>query len=219
MSEQEISPVSAIPAIDLGLLGYAEALAVQLDYHQRVVDGGEPVFLLVEHPPVLTLGKHADPQNMLFDEATLKASGIEVVLTDRGGEVTAHVPGQLVVYPIIPVSRLGLTPKRYVHLLEDAVIGYLKSYDLVADRDPEHPGVWIGQNKICALGIRIKSRVSMHGLALNVNNDFQLFSKIIPCGIRTRGVTSMQLELGQEVAMSDVRTGIVRRLHAVFDLK
>lgn len=213
--------MNAKPAsvVDLGLVGYKDALAIQLTHHQNVVDGGEAVFLLVEHPPVLTLGKHADPQNILFDEATIKASGVQVCLTDRGGEVTAHVPGQLVVYPIIPVSRMAIAPKRYVHLLEEAVIECLKSYDLVADRHPEHPGVWVGANKICALGIRIKSRVSMHGLALNVNNDFQLFDKIIPCGIRTRGVTSMQRELKQNIAMNSVKEELVRALHRQFELK
>lgn len=219
MSKQEISPVNTIDVIDLGLLGYNDALAVQLAHHQRVVEGGDPVLLLVEHPPVLTFGKHADPQNMLFDEKTMRASGVDVVLTDRGGEVTAHVPGQLVVYPIIPVSRLGITPKRYVYLLEDAVIGLLKSYDLAADRDPEHPGVWIGFKKICALGIRIKSRVAMHGLALNVNNEFQLFAKIIPCGIRMRGVTSMQQELNQHMDLNEVKTRLVNSLSLALSSK
>lgn len=213
MSKQEISPVNSIKVLDLGILGYNEALEVQLTHHQRVVEGGEPVLLLVEHPEVLTLGKHADRGNMLFDETTMKASGVEVVLTDRGGEVTAHVPGQIVVYPIIPVSRLGITPRQYVHLLEEAVIELLSLYNLQAARDPEHPGVWIGLKKICALGIRIKSRVSMHGLALNVNNEFQLFEKIIPCGIRMRGVTSMRQELRRDLDLAEIKTRLAHSLN------
>lgn len=202
----------SIAIVDLGLCKYAEALERQLLEHQRVVDGGDPVILLVEHPPVLTLGKNADPANLLFDPAVFAAKGVEVVETDRGGEVTAHVPGQLVAYPIMTVSSLNLTPKKYVYALEEAVIAILRSYGLESNRDPEHPGVWIGLNKICAIGVRIRNRVAMHGLALNVNNEFSLFEQIVPCGIRFRGVTSIARELAVDVQMSEVKTKLSREL-------
>lgn len=221
MSEHEIPPLkTSAQVIDLGCLDYRESLERQLAEHQRVVDGGPPVFLLVEHPPVLTLGKNADLSNLLLDRESLARMGVLIAETDRGGEVTAHVPGQLVVYPIIPVTRFELTPRRYVNLLEESVIRVLEQYDIAATRDSEHPGVWVGGDKICAVGIRIRTRVAMHGFALNVNNEFGLFETIIPCGIRARGVTSLQKELGQAVPMDDVKERIVFELsHALFQNK
>ena len=214
MSKQEIPALKEfVDVVDLGVLAYKESLDRQFIEHQRVVDGGKPVFILVEHPPVLTLGKNADLRHLKSDFATLTAQGVSVIETDRGGEVTAHVPGQLVVYPIIPITRLGLSPRRYVNLLEEAVIRVLKGYDLESGRDAEHPGVWVGTSKVCALGIRIRTRVAMHGLALNVNNDFELFESIIPCGIHSRGVTSIQKELGHSVPLNDVKLLLVEELY------
>lgn len=209
MSEQT---VSSIKVRDLGLLDFNEALKIQLAEHDRVVQGGDPVILLVEHPAVLTLGKNADSANLLFDRTDFEAMGVKIIETDRGGEVTAHVPGQLVAYPIIPISRMGLTPRSYVHLLEEAVIDTLNKYAISSARDSDHPGVWVGLNKICALGVRIRSRVAMHGLALNVNNSFELFQKIVPCGIRFRGVTSMSQELDRIVSVDEVKTVLVSEL-------
>jgi lipoate-protein ligase B len=203
---------SAIKVQNLGLMPYGEALLHQERCHTDVVEGGRPVILTVEHPSVLTLGKNAHSGNLLFGREFYRSLGVDVFETDRGGEVTAHMPGQLVVYPIIPVLSLGYSAKSYIALLEDSVIEVLAGYGLKAQCDAQFPGVWIEDRKICAIGVRIKQRVSMHGLALNVCNPLDLFSKIVPCGIQTRSVTSMTEELGKKIDLNEVRTDLVQTI-------
>lgn len=199
------STFESVIAVPLGIRTYEEGLALQLRYHERVRSGELPgVILFLQHTPVLTLGKNADPSLILASEADLREQGVDRVATDRGGEVTAHMPGQLVIYPILPLQRMRLPVKSYVEGLQRAVIQTLKRWNLHAICDSAFPGVWIGSNKICAVGVRIRERVSMHGIALNVNNSLDLFTRIIPCGIRDRGVTSMAHELQGEVDMDEV---------------
>ena len=161
--------------------------------------------LAVEHPSVITLGKNADPAHITVPRSILAGKSIEVVATDRGGEVTMHMPGQQVIYPILPISRIGLSVREYVAILENVVIALLGAYGIESHVNPKYPGVWIGNEKICAIGVRIKNRVSMHGLALNVNNRLDLFDVIVPCGITDGGVTSMQKVLGRSINMSTLR--------------
>lgn len=189
--------MTRIATLPLGLMAYRQALAVQETLHARLVAGEAAGFLIfVEHPAVLTLGKHADRQYLKCAASAFEAQGTEIVSIDRGGEVTAHEPGQLVMYPILRLEDFKLTPKTYVRLLEDAVIEALAYFGLNATRDEAYPGVWVeGARKICAIGIRIKQRVSLHGIALNVDNSLELFNKIVPCGIRGREVTSLAREL------------------------
>lgn len=174
--------------------------------------------MLLQHEPVLTLGKNADAGLVLTQPGSLEAAGIEVVATDRGGEVTAHEPGQLVVYPILPLQQLRLPPKRYVDRLLDTVILTLQHFGIAAQSDPDYPGVWVGRDKICAVGIRVKERVSLHGIALNVVNDLKLFRLIVPCGIRERGVTSMENLLGSRPDLSDVTRVWLQKFSEVMDL-
>lgn len=182
-----------IKLIDLGRMRYGEALALQETAHSEVAQGdGHHIIFSVEHEPVLTMGKNADQGHLLFPREFYQKQGVEIFDTERGGQVTAHMPGQLVIYPILNMSALKLSIREYVHILEESVIQTLAGLGIQAHRDSEHPGVWIGHEKICALGVRIKNRTSMHGLALNVNNDLALFGKIIPCGIKFRGVTSIE---------------------------
>lgn len=190
--------------IAAGLLDYGRCLAEQERLHASVVAGApDPYVVVVEHPSVLTLGKNADPGFLLFATSALEAEGVAVVRTDRGGEVTAHEPGQLVAYPILRLADFGLTPRRYVTLLEEAVIRTLSRFGVEAATDPEHPGVWLGRQKICAIGVRIKQRATLHGLALNVKNSLEMFQKIVPCGIAGRGVTSLARVLGRDVEVSE----------------
>jgi lipoyl(octanoyl) transferase len=200
--------------IDLGLMSYGSALERQNFWHEAVVRGEDPVILTVEHQPVLTLGKNSSQDNLLFSREYYHGLGIEIFETERGGEVTAHLPGQLVVYPIIDVNRYKLSVRDYIYGLESAVIETLKTFGIVAERDPQLPGVWVGSAKICAIGVRIKSRVTMHGLALNVDNNLDIFSKIVPCGIRARGVTSMSTILNKNVSLPDVRSKLLKNLIA-----
>lgn len=194
----------------LGQIAYNEALKLQHDFHARVRSGElEAAILSLEHPKTLTLGKHATRDNLLLAPNQLESQGVVLCQTDRGGEVTAHNPGQLVVYPILPIANLGLSPRRYVDILCASVIDTLSQYGIDSRQDEQFPGVWVGDQKICAIGVRISSRVSMHGLALNVNNALDLFTAIVPCGIRHRGVTSMQQLLAAPMDFQKVRDTLV----------
>lgn len=209
--------INKIKVIDLGRMRYQEALQRQEQAHADVVaERSQPIIFTVEHEPVLTMGKNSDAENLLFSRDSYLAQGVEIVDTERGGQITAHMPGQLVIYPILHMSQMKISVRDYINILEESVIFTLSKYGVAAHRDPEHPGVWVGLEKICALGVRIKSRVSMHGLALNVNNDLALFQRIIPCGIKARGVTNL-LNLTSycptmDVVRRDLTNEIVSRL-------
>jgi lipoate-protein ligase B len=209
----------SVDVFDCGVVPYGQALEIQHQLHSEVKERQRfGAIMMLQHMPVLTLGKNADPGLVLTHPASLKASGIEVWPSDRGGEVTAHEPGQLVVYPILPLQDLRLPPKRYVDRLLDTVILTLQHFGIAAQTDPDYPGVWVAQDKICAIGIRVKERVSLHGIALNVVNDLKLFHLIVPCGIRERGVTSMQNLLGSTADLSDVTQVWLQKFSEVMDL-
>ena len=192
--------------IDLRDAPYREVLDMQHDIFNRRValrrDGlpaGDDYLITVTHQPVYTLGRHADPRNVLRRE-WLVARGAEVVEIDRGGDVTFHGPGQLVVYPIIDLQSRGIGIKTYVNLLEEAVIRTVGEYGIEAGRIDGATGVWIGcgtpaERKICAIGLRCSRFITMHGLALNVSTDLTWFSAINPCGFTDKGVTTLHREL------------------------
>ena len=164
----------------------------------------EESLLLVEHNPVITLGKHGKIENLLVSEETLKNRGIECIRIERGGDITYHGPGQLVAYPIIDLERYHLGVKDYVNLLEETVIRTIARYGINGERVEGASGVWIGkgtpdERKICALGVKCSHFVTMHGLALNVNTNLDAFSVINPCGFTDRGVTSIAQETGSTV--------------------
>lgn len=179
-----------------GLVQYQEGLEIQLQAHKKVVgDILSPQVIILQHPKTITMGKHSSHSHLKVDIPVLSGMGCDFFTSDRGGQVTGHEPGQLVVYPILPLTKLGLSVRQYVCKLEQAVIDLCALYGIQAHRDREHPGVWVGECKICALGIRVSKRVSMHGLALNVDNDFKVFNWMTPCGIQGRGVTSLANEI------------------------
>ena len=192
--------------IDLRDAPYREVLDMQHNIFNRRValrrDGlpaGDDYLITVTHQPVYTLGRHADPSNVLRRE-WLAARGAEVVEIDRGGDVTFHGPGQLVVYPIIDLQSRGMGIKTYVNLLEEAVIRTVGEYGIETGRVDGATGVWIGcgtpaERKICAIGLRCSRFITMHGLALNVSTDLTWFSAINPCGFTDKGVTTLYREL------------------------
>lgn len=185
---------------NLGLLAYSQALALMDDLHAEVVSNpAHPGYILtVEHPPVVTMGNRETAADMLQSSESLSKLGIDFAKVDRGGSVTVHEPGQIVIYPILRLDTVNLTVKRYVWILEEAMIQFSKHFGVVATRDDKHPGVWVGHNKIGALGIRIKNFVSKHGLAFNHCNSLSTFRVITPCGIRNRGVTTLQSEVEKQ---------------------
>lgn len=191
--------------VRLGRIGYADALALQRATAAAVRSGAEPETLfLLEHPPVVTLGRRAAEDHLLLSRAALADRGIEVVETDRGGDVTFHGPGQIVGYPILDLRRRGLGPHTYLRFLERVLIGVLAQQGIDAFRDEHHTGVWTAQGKIAAMGIRVSGGVSLHGFALNVATDLGAFGLIVPCGIRGRAVASMEQVLGRPVAIGEI---------------
>jgi lipoyl(octanoyl) transferase len=204
-----------------GLIDYQEGLNLQralLSLRQQNKIGD--ILLLLEHPPVLTLGKHADENHILFPAETLEAQGIKVYETDRGGDVTYHGPGQVVGYPIIHLQENRLSVRQYVWLLEQLFIDLLdKEYSLEAYRDPDYPGVWFDKQKITAIGCAIKKRVTIHGFAFNVNTNLEHFKVINPCGIIDRGVISLQAIFGYPLEMDLVKKLIIEYFCRSFEKK
>jgi lipoyl(octanoyl) transferase len=189
-------------------MDYGRGLALQKDTAAKVASGELPrgALLILSHLPVVTLGKNAGA------ELTLGSTPRHV--SDRGGKATAHEPGQLVCYPILPMTFYGLGPRDYVGILCQSVICLLAEEGILAREDPDYPGVWVGDKKICAVGIRIENRITSHGLALNVSNSLDAFQGITPCGILDRGVTTMGREKpGQSWDLMDLG----RRLGGILD--
>ena len=181
--------LSAIEWAWLGRLPYARALTLQERVHADLVAGRAPeTLLLLEHDPVITLGRHADAAHVLAGPEALGRAGIAVLRTSRGGDVTYHGPGQLVGYPIF---RLPRGVKAHVTAMAGAVVDVLAELGITAAWRPAQPGVWVGDEKICAVGVQVRRGVTLHGFALNVNVDLAGFGHIVPCGLPSAGVTSI----------------------------
>jgi lipoyl(octanoyl) transferase len=203
---------------DLGHLAYGPAFEVQRSVLDEVLAGGPDTLLLVEHDPVLTLGANFHSENLLLTPEEYAARGVEVTATDRGGDVTYHGPNQLVAYPIFDLNRHGRDLHRWLRDLEEVVIQTLSVYGLEGYRFAPHTGVWVNGKKICAIGIKVKRWVSMHGIALNCDNDLSAFDGIVPCGIVGYGVTSISEELGRDVGIEQVKPELVKAFGDVFGL-
>ncbi len=186
----------------LGRIGYRAAWEMQEALRRRIVDGeAAETILLLEHPPVITLGRGADPSHVLLDEATLAARGIELLRTSRGGDVTYHGPGQLVAYPVV---RLGRGVVAHVEAMARAVIAVVRPLGIEGEFRRERPGVWVGDRKLCAFGVHVSRRVAIHGLALNVTTPPSAFSAIVPCGLRDAGVTSIAERCGSAPTVEEL---------------
>lgn len=178
--------------------------------------------LLVEHPPVYTLGKSGKMEHVLINEQERAQKGIQFFNTNRGGDITFHGPGQIVGYPILDLEKFYTDIGRYLRDLEEVIILTLAEYGIVGGRSAGETGVWIdatikgAERKICAMGVRCSRWVTMHGFALNVNTDLNYFNYIIPCGIQNKKVTSIKEELGHEVPMEEVKERLKRNFEKVF---
>ena len=185
---------------DLGLLPYRTAWAAQEAAHADVLAGGPERVLLLEHPPTVTFGRRpGGERHLLAPVDQLARLGVELIESDRGGDVTYHAPGQLVAYPILRLADHAFTVSGYVHWLERVVIDTLAELGVPAHADPAAVGVWtdaVPPAKVCAIGVRIRRGVTLHGLALNVTTDLSGFGLIVPCGLHNRPVSSLQRELG-----------------------
>lgn len=202
--------------VDLGRMAYGPAWERQLAAAEGVMAGGEDVLILVEHEPVLTLGANFHEQNLLLDRAEYARRGVEVVRTDRGGDVTYHGPGQLVVYPVFDVSRHGRDLHRWMRDLEETMILTAASFGVEARRFPPHTGAWVGDAKLAAIGVKVRRWVSIHGIALNCDNDLEVFDWIVPCGIQGYGVTSLSRESRRAVGVDRAKGPVVDAFRRVF---
>ncbi len=217
---------------DLGVGEYKQIWDYQEKLMQRVISQknkkknedeaeSDNYLLFVEHPHVYTLGKSGSEQNLLLNYIQLQAEHASFVRTNRGGDITYHGPGQIVGYPIFDLENFGIGLRKYIELIEEAVILVLAEYGLTGRRDNKATGVWIDADtpnarKICAIGVKSSRYVTMHGFALNVNTDLRYFQHINPCGFTDRGVTSLENELKQKVDIDKVKAVVLQKILKVF---
>ena len=221
---------------DLGSMPFNEAWELQDRYFNHILDiksenrrqgvsKTTPNFLFtVEHPHVYTLGKNGDRSNLLIDDDKLREVGAEYIPINRGGDITYHGPGQIVMYPVIDLENFFTDLGKYLRTLEEAVIRLLAKYGITAGRLEGYTGVWLDPEdeekarKICAMGVKTSRWVTMHGIAFNVNTDLDYFKNIIPCGIKDKQVTSLEKELGSKMDIAKLRKELVEETMDIFDM-
>ena len=204
----------------LGTISYSDALDLQKRLvEQRKADEIPDQLLLLEHPPVITLGVKTrnDRSHVLASPGELETHGVEIFETGRGGDVTYHGPGQLVGYPIIDLKPDRCDVHKYVRDLEEVLIRTAAAFGITAGRSPGQSGAWVGDEKLAAIGVRIARWVTSHGFALNVATNLSHFDLIIPCGITDKGVTSIEKLTGRSVAMAEVEGGVIAAFGDIFD--
>lgn len=212
---------------DLGRRPFAEAWKIQQEIHAETIadELHEHTLLFCEHPHVYTLGKSGRDSNLLVGEDLLAEKGIDLFRIDRGGDITYHGPGQVVCYPIFDLSALNIGVRKYIGLLEEAVIGTLREYGLKGERMKGATGVWLdpslpaGARKICAIGVKVSRSVTMHGLAFNVATHLEYFGYINPCGFTDKTVTSMEKELDKNPEPEEVKVLLAQKIGEVFNLE
>ncbi|MDZ7681400.1 MAG: lipoyl(octanoyl) transferase LipB [Fodinibius sp.] len=226
--------MNTVELYDFGLRSLPARMDLQTAIQQRLVDEklarrkeqrlykpgdqSNDVLLFVEHPHVYTLGKSGDKANMLKGMAELADINAEFIEIDRGGDITYHGPGQIVGYPIFDMDRHFTDIHKYLRYLEEVIIRTCAEYDIEAGRIEGLTGVWVGDQKICAMGIRCSRWVTMHGFAFNVNTNLDYFNHIVPCGIVDKDVTSLQELLGREVNPAEVKEQLCAHFQEVFDI-
>ncbi len=207
----------AVRLVRLGQVDYLACWELQRALAAARREGSVPdLLLLLEHPPTYTIGRGGHRSNLLIDDATLARIGARCYPVDRGGDITFHGPGQLVSYVIMDLGREQRSVRRFVERLEMTVIEALRCFGVEAAIDPARPGVWVGNDKIAAIGITVSRGVTYHGFALNVDPDLRYFGYMIPCGIPDRGVTSLAQLLGRPVAVADVEGHVAQSFSRVF---
>jgi lipoyl(octanoyl) transferase len=216
--------------IDLGVMTYMDAWEKQTSLMEKLKKeksegkDGLNYLLFVEHPHVYTLGRNGNQANMLMDINHLKAKNVQFIKTDRGGDITYHGPGQLVVYPIFCLNDFKIGIKEYVRRLEEIVIRTIDRYGLKGERLEKATGVWLdpgtpSARKICAIGVRCSQSVTMHGFALNVNTELDYFNYINPCGFVDKGVTSMEKETKKKINIDEVKTFVLQYFKDIFEIE
>jgi lipoyl(octanoyl) transferase len=209
---------TAARLVDLGLIDYAAAYALQLELVEKRRSGtvADDLFLVTEHPGTFTLGRRGGQQNLMVSGQFLRQKNIPLVHIERGGDITYHGPGQLVIYPIMHLRQAGLTVSGYVHCLEEIMIGLAAASGVAAVRDARNHGVWAGDRKLGSVGIAIRHGVAFHGLALNVNICLEPFSWVNPCGLTGVQMTTLSRESGRELVLSEIKSYLSGQLSRIF---
>ncbi|MBN2662599.1 MAG: lipoyl(octanoyl) transferase LipB [Bacteroidales bacterium] len=215
-----------IKFLDLGTVEYEEAYKIQLNLFDETIQKKlnkqptENKLLFVEHPHVYTLGKSGDFANLMISQDFLDKINATYFRTDRGGDITYHGYGQIVIYPIFDLQNFNILIKKYIYSIEEAIIRTLVEYNIIATRLPKAAGIWLTDRqrpeKICALGVRVSRGVTMHGLAFNINTNLDYFNHINPCGFTDKGVTSLKKELGKHIDIEEVKMLLKKYFSQVF---
>jgi lipoate-protein ligase B len=220
METRIVERMAKCGVLNLGLVSYEKAYDLQKKFHKFRGEGRiDDLLILLEHTPVITIGRKGKRDNVLVSEEFLQTKGIRVLEIDRGGDVTIHCPGQIVGYPILDLKFHGKSIHRYLRNLEEVIIRSLKAYGVDAQRIENYTGVWAGGRKIASIGIGIKGWVTFHGFALNINSDLSYFSLIRPCGFEGRMVTSLTEILGRTVDPASIRSYLIEHFGEVFNLQ
>ena len=206
--------------LDLGLIDYPEAWALQQKLVAARVDNriDHDIMLFLEHPAVFTLGRRGGLDNLLVSETFLNDSGIPVIQVERGGVITYHGPGQIVVYPLMNLHNRRIGVKEFVAAMEEAMLQTAANWNIAAERNPINSGIWVGHQKMGSIGIALRKGISFHGLALNVNLDLTPFSWIQPCGLQGVSMTSMKQESGRELPLNEVRKVLKNQLQTALGI-
>jgi lipoate-protein ligase B len=211
------APSTVLTAAWLGRVEYPAAWSWQRELFLARLEGDvEDTLMLLEHPPTYTLGRRAAEEDLVYDRSQRMARGIDLYEVDRGGRATYHGPGQLVGYPILALGE-RYDVVAYLRKLEETLIRTCADFGIEATRDPDHTGVWVGKNKIGAIGVKITRGITMHGFALNVATDLSMFEGIVPCGIQDRWVTSIEQEAGNALAVKEVASIAANHLSDTFE--
>lgn len=206
-----------IDVVNLGRTDYKQSWELQQHlFDLRTAGDIGDLLLLTQHDHVYTIGKGGDDNHLLASAQELSRKGIRVYHNDRGGDITYHGPGQLVGYPILDLNNYYCDLHRYLRDLEEVILRVLAFYGVRASRDSGYTGVWVGSEKICAVGVKTRQWITMHGFALNINTDLSFFERIIPCGIFEKGVTSLQQQIGRNLEIDDVAATLVAEFGKVF---
>ncbi len=209
-----------IPCFDLGLIRYSHAYKLQLDVFEMVKDDyAAGVILLLEHYPVITIGNNKNRQNLISSESILKEKNIELVQSNRGGDVTFHGPGQLVCYPVFNLQRLGRDLGRFVYNLEQIIIETLKKYEITGTRINGIRGVFVNKNKIASVGLHVRKWITLHGFSFNINVDLAYFENIVACGLKDHTQTSLNKIINKKIPISDVKELVLQNFIEVFDVE
>lgn len=205
--------------LNLGTKGYLESWEIQKEVCQEVQQGAPDTLIFVQHPSVLTLGAAFQAGNLLLNKTDYEARGIELVTTDRGGDVTLHNPGQLVIYPIFNLENHGRDLHFWMRQLEETMIQVCAKLGIEAGRRPPNTGCWIGDRKVASMGVKVKKWVSLHGIALNCCNDLSPFDLIVPCGIPGKPMISLSQVLNREVDLPEAAQLTLDAFKQVFSLE